>query len=80
MPLFFFHYRDGEDAVLDPDGRTFDKYDSMVAAALTEARSQISADALEGHIDLACEIWVENEAGEQVHRIPFCEAVRLYNC
>lgn len=79
MPTYFFHYNDGVDVVLDPEGRSFDSHTEVVAAALKEARSQVSADALDGHIDMSCEIYVENEAGEKVHSLRFDEAVRISN-
>lgn len=75
LPLYYFHYHDGIDLLLDSEGRSFDHREAIVAAALREARTQVSVDALEGRINLDCEIRVENEAGEAVHSIRFGDAV-----
>lgn len=51
----------------------------MVALALLEARAQVSADALEGHVDLANRIVVNDSSGLCVHSIRTGEAVEVLN-
>ena len=77
MPLYFFHLRDGDDVLLDPEGRELAGQASIETAALKEARSIISEDALGGRITLAERIDVEDATGVVVHRIHFVDAVEI---
>ena len=77
MPLYYFHLRDGVDVLLDPEGQELDGEAAIAAAALREARSLISADALAGHIRLDQRIDVEDGQQRIVHRLEFTEAIRI---
>ncbi len=77
MPLYFFHLRDGTDILLDPDGLQLKGEKEVAIRALKAARSLISDDALNGHINLRCHIDVEDEAGNVVHCLAFNDAVRI---
>jgi hypothetical protein len=44
---------------------------------LEDARMLISADALEGVIDLACHLDVQDASGQVVHSLDFEDAVRI---
>lgn len=77
MPTYFFHLRDGEDIILDPDGRDLSSIDAVVAATLNDARGIISHDAQAGQIKLAYRLDVEDEDGHLVHRLDFEDAVVL---
>ena len=77
MSLYYFHLCDGEDVLLDPDGRNFDSLDGIPEAALMEARSIIGDDAIQGVIKLAYHINVEDASGQVVHRLEFEDAVEL---
>jgi len=48
MPTYFFHLRDGDDLLLDPEGRLLDGLGAIAALALDEARAPISAHARTG--------------------------------
>lgn len=77
MSLYFFHLRNGEDILLDPEGREFSGLAEIIAAALTEVRSIISHDALRGRLELHQQIDVEDSAGAVVHTIQFGDAVEI---
>lgn len=77
MPTYFFHLRDGEDRILDPDGRDLASIDAVVAATLNDARGIIAHDAQEGQVKLAYHIDVEDAEGRLVHRLDFEDAVVL---
>jgi len=77
MPLYFFLLRDGEDKLLDPDGRDFPSVQSIAAATLQEARAIISHDAMEGQIKLTYHLDVEDAAGRIVHSLEFEDAVEV---
>lgn len=76
MTTYYFHLCDGADVLLDPDGRELES-NSLGAAALTEARAIIAADARTGHIFLDQTIEVHDAAGKIVHRVAFEDAVRV---
>jgi hypothetical protein len=77
MKTYYFHLRDGTDTLLDADGRVLPNIGSVIALALAEARAIIGADALEGRIELAQRIDVEDEQGTLVHRLEFEDAVQI---
>ena len=75
MPVYYFHLRDGEDVLLDPDGRILDGAEAIARSALAEARALISEEVRTGRIRLDQRIVVEDADGEVVHRLPFNEAI-----
>jgi len=77
MPLFYFHLRDGEDVLLDPDGLELDDRATIARRALIEARSILSQDMLEGRINLNQHIDVADGGGLIVHSLWFCDAVQI---
>lgn len=77
MPDYFFHLRDGEDVLLDPDGRQMDTIDAITAAALLEARAIIGEEARAGAIALDKRIDVEDASGTIVHSLHFVDAVQI---
>ena len=77
MPVYFFHLRDGEDTLLDPDGRVLDGSAAIARSALAEARALISDEARLGRIRLDQRIDVEDADGVVVHSLPFSEAVEI---
>ncbi len=77
MARFYFHLRDGTDVLLDPDGREFSDAVKIPAAALAEARSIVSHDALEGRILLDQHIDVADALGVVVHSVAFHDAVEV---
>jgi hypothetical protein len=76
MGIYFFHLRNGEDVLLDPEGRRLE-VGSIAAAALSEARSIMSADCHAGEVDLNQNIDVEDSAGKLIHRVSFADAISI---
>lgn len=77
LPIYYFHLRNGDDVLLDPEGRELDIRSTVELATLVQARGLISQDALDGRIDLAYHLDVEDEAGLVVHSLPFSDAVEI---
>ena len=77
MALYFFHLRDGIDILLDPEGRELTGPDGIAEAALKEARSIISHDAMIGRIILNQHIDIEDEFRNVVHTLRFADAVEI---
>jgi hypothetical protein len=77
VALYYFHLRDGEDLLLDPDGRELVSAAAIESATLIEARSIIGSDAAEGTIKLSYRIDVEDASGRIVHSLEFEDAVEI---
>lgn len=77
MPLYFFHLCDGEDVLLDPEGRRLDGADAIAEAALVEARSILSDDVRKGRIDLDYRIDVEDCDRNLIHRLHFADVLEI---
>lgn len=77
MARYFFHLRDGQDVLMDPEGRDIIDISNIPALALKDARSMISQDALSGKIHLQQAIEVLDETGAVVHRLAFVDAVTI---
>jgi hypothetical protein len=75
MPLYYFHLRDGEDVLLDPEGCELPDLESVGARALLTARSLMSADILEGRLQLDLRIDVEDGGRRLIYRLPFADAI-----
>jgi hypothetical protein len=75
MSVYYFHLRDGEDALLDPDGRELEGAEAIAQSALAEARALISDEARLGRIRFDQRIDVEDADGRVVHSLPFDQAV-----
>lgn len=77
MPLYYFHLRDGDDVLLDPDGRVLDGAEAIARCALAEARALTGEEARGGRIRLDQRIEVEDADGAVVHRLFFDQAVEI---
>jgi len=77
MALYFFHLRDGQDILLDPEGVDLPDPAAIARNALAAARSILSTEVLEGRLPLDMRIDVEDEAGALVHRLPFADAIAI---
>jgi hypothetical protein len=77
VPKYFFHLRDGEDVLLDPEGMELADAEAIAAQALFEARSILSHDVMNGRIHLGQRIDVETAEGVIVHSLPFSGAVEI---
>jgi hypothetical protein len=77
MPKYFFHLRDGQDDLLDPEGTVLLGIAEAQECALQHARSIIADDALGGVINLDQRIDVEDEKGTLLHSKPLVDAVSI---
>ena len=77
MARYYFHLRDGQDVLLDPEGREIGDISQIPALALKDARSMISQDALAGKIRLDQSIDVLDMSGKVVHHLPFRDAISI---
>ena len=76
MTRFYFHYHDGVDRILDPEGADL-TIDEARTRALGEVRALIAHDALVGRIDLRQWIDIENVEGIILETIAFADAVEI---
>ena len=77
MALYFFHLCDGGDTLLDAEGREIADLALIPAMTLKDARGMISADALEGRLDLSAFIQVRDNSGTLVHELAFRDAITI---
>jgi len=77
MTLYYFHFCDGQEVLLDPEGQEAESPGGIAAIALREARAIISDDARSGMIAIDRSIDVADEAGAIVHQLRFHDAVRF---
>lgn len=77
MARYYFHLRDGDATLRDPDGSDLPDFKAVRARALLNARSIISADVLDGLLRLDLRIDVEDRSGRLAYRLPFADAVEL---
>ena len=54
MARYYFHLRDGQDVLLDPEGGELDGLDKARDQALRPARSILAAEVLEGRVRCTC--------------------------
>ena len=74
MARYFFHLRDGDDQLLDPDGIELADQPAIEAAALNAARGMLSHEMREGRLDLRYRIDVEDQRGTVVHSVDLADA------
>ena len=77
MSKYFFHLRNGDDLLLDPEGIELDGPESIQAQALYEARSILSHDMMEGRIVLDQRIDIETSDRTVVYSLSFADAVEI---
>lgn len=77
MARYFFHLRDGQDLLIDPEGREIPDRAHIAKIVLKEARSMMSQDMLQGRLRLDQSIDVIDEAGVLVHHLSFRDAVKI---
>jgi len=77
MANYYSHLRDGDDVLIDPDGRELPSIAAVAAATLFEAREIISHDARSGLVRLTYHIDVEDSSGALVHHLDFEDAISL---
>lgn len=77
MARYYFHLRDGQDLLIDPEGREIIDGAQIPLLVLKDARSMMSQDILAGRLRLDQSIDVLDEAGELVHHLSFRDAVMI---
>lgn len=77
MPMFFLHIRNGSGLIEDEEGSELPDPEAARLKAVRGARSIISAEALDGEIDLSGSIEVADQAGRVVLTVSYAEAVRV---
>lgn len=77
MPRFFFHLHDRGHVFTDDDGKECGDVTEASKLAIKSARSIVSADALDGSIDLSGSIEVVDERGTVVLTVLYRDAVAI---
>ena len=77
MPLYRFHVCDGEGFCEDPEGIELADHEAAFAEALRGARSLMVDEIIQGRLNLASFIEVEDEKGELLFTVTFEEAVEI---
>ena len=77
MPRFFFHLHDQGHVFHDEDGKECNDVAEARTLALKSARSIVSADALDGSIDLRGRIDIADEHGAVLSTVLYCDAVAV---
>ena len=78
MPCYHFNIRDGRGLTRDDEGLDLSSATDARALAIKGARSLISADALDGALDLSGQIEITDDEGDDVMTIRFRDAVRVH--
>lgn len=76
MPLYFFHVRGGHLPTEADEGWMHPDDGAALDAAREAARALIASDILDGILDLAARIEVEDETGKLLLTVPFASVVR----
>jgi hypothetical protein len=69
--------RDGTEELLDPEGSDYGSLQALREAVLKTVRALMSADMLEGVVDLRFRIDAEDEHGVIVYTLPFKHALNI---
>jgi hypothetical protein len=77
MPTFYFHIINGFGHTPDEEGQALTSLQQAREAAVKGARSIMSAEVLEGRIDVRGRIEIEDEQGATLLTVPFAEAVQV---
>lgn len=77
MSQYYFHLRDHDGGLLDPQGLSIDDPQEIGAIALREVRALIAQDVLQGRINLDQRLEVEDSGGNVVHCLHFSDAVQI---
>ena len=77
MPRFFFHLHDRGHVFRDDDGKECGDVTEASKLAIKSARSIVSADALDGSIDLSGSIEVVDERGAVILTVLYRDAVAI---
>lgn len=79
MPRFFFHIRDGDELIEDPDGSVLRDLEAARAEAIAGARAVLAAKVLAGQVIDGQKFEITDESGNVLELIPFRSALILVN-
>ena len=77
MPHYHFNIRNGSGFTRDEEGLELSSEQDARAEAVKGARSLLSAEVMEGTLDLTGQIEVTDEANDEVMTVHFSDAVRI---
>lgn len=77
VPKFFFHIRNGLGFTEDEEGQELASVEDARAAAVVGARSLLSAEVVEGQLDLRGRIEVRDGEGRGVATVEFGDVVEI---
>ena len=76
MPLYFFHIREGNELLMDPEGSHLPDLEAARSEAFECARQLISDAVLAGSpLGMERNIQIDDEAGQAVLSVPFRDVI-----
>ena len=79
MPRFFFHVHGAFGSTPDEQGRELRDLEIARREAVRGVRSLLSADLMQGRLDVRGRIEVTDEGGDVVLAIPFSETLDIHH-
>ena len=76
MPHYYFHLHD-ETITQDDEGCDLPDLDSARASAIRDARSLMSSQVLDGHLDLDHWVEITNGNGSKIDEVSFRSAIKI---
>ena len=77
MPRYFFHVRERDQLVLDPEGEDFDNLDVALREASISAREIVAAQVAAGEPIHARHFEITTAEGKVLKTVPFRDALKL---
>lgn len=78
MPHYYFHLRDGNDVIEDPEGSAFLNLQAARQEALATAREILAERVRTGQVVGGQQIDICDSKGHRLSTVPFCEAFKLW--
>lgn len=75
MPRFFFHIRDGDELIEDPDGTVLPDLEAARLEAIEGARAVLAAKVLAGKVIDGQKFEITDESGNVLELMPFKSAL-----
>ena len=77
MPRFYFHYQDGAQHRVDPEGMVLPDAEAAWYQAVRSAREIINRDMATGIVRPGQWVEIADESGSRINAVPFDELVGL---
>lgn len=77
MPRYFFHVRERDQLLLDPEGEDFDNLDIALREASISAREIVAAQVAAGECIHARQFEITTAEGKVLQTVPFRDALKL---